>query len=1126
MNKKLSKVLHTGIAAAMMLSMGNFEVFAEETDSKNNGGNETETTSGNTEKISINNDSNTEGKDETVYVITDASGEKQNVIVSDWLKNGSSSDIIKDYTTLKDIVNVKGDETYSTNNDGSISWNAEGNDIYYQGTTDAELPVAVKISYQLDGADISAEDLAGKSGHVTIRFDYENNSTKDVMINGKKTTIKTPFAMVSGLELPNDKFSNIEVENGKVISEGDNAFVIGMAFPGLKESLDLDDDKDLKDKIGDIEIPEYVQIEADVTDFSLEMTMTLASSSFLSDLKVDDDGTLDELKDDMNTLQSSAQELVDGTQTLKDGTGDLVDGAKKLDNGASDLKSGTSELYDGAGKLVDGAGTLKNGTSDLYTGTSKVDDGAGTLKNGTSDLYAGTSKVDDGAGILASGASDLKDGTDALSTGARSLAEGTSTLNSQVPALTNSVAQLQAGATSVATGVKSVNDNLKQIIDRIEVAQGTYPYSLMKGMQAADTGAQALYATLAELQKQYVDASNAIDSTNLDKDKQTQLQTIASSYDVAVLSAQQAEQAVIAAKKALDDADKKTTSETDTSAAAAAVAADDGSEEVTAASAPMMRKTMSLMKEAGVVSDNEDEAAAEKDAQISDLTAQNNTLTSKNKELENSNSDLQNENNTLTAENQTLQDQNSKLQSQNKELSKTNQDLQAQIASLQAELAAAKNQTTTTDTPAQAEDVQQKADTDTSADVIADQAQQEEVAPAAQSDDTNTNVNFLGENAAETDTSTDEQAVAQAYVSGGSVYTMDSDGSNDSGLAAYPTAEYPKTSETGAPAEAYNTAVDAYNAAKQTCVYLANKYKETATASASATNSTKAQLDALNSIFGAVLNGASVTIVDSSDPTKTTTYKPSGNVKSLAESLSALNSGLQEADKGLNKLYNGMQPTDQSAGLVAGAKAVASGLTALNTNAGALAAGVDKLNTGADNVKTGAAQVAAGASRLNDGATSLKSGTSELKSGAKQLDDGASSLKSGTSDLKSGAKKLDDGASDLKSGTSDLKTGAKKLDDGASDLKNGTSDLVDGAVKLDDGAQELLDGMTKFKEEGIDKLADLFGDNLTDVIDRLKEVCDAGAEYSSFAGNDDNGTNTVKFIFKTDAIKSASDSEN
>ncbi|MDY3926307.1 MAG: hypothetical protein SOZ12_03090, partial [Anaerotignum sp.] len=95
--------------------------------------------------------------------------------------------------------------------------------------------------------------------------------------------------------------------------------------------------------------------------------------------------------------------------------------------------------------------------------------------------------------------------------------------------------------------------------------------------------------------------------------------------------------------------------------------------------------------------------------------------------------------------------------------------------------------------------------------------------------------------------------------------------------------------------------------------------------------------------------------------------------------------------------------------------------------------------------------------------------------------------------------------------------GARQLSDGASELNSGVNTLQTGALQLDDGAQELLDGMTKFKEEGIDKLADLFGDNLTDVIDRLKEVCDAGAEYSSFAGNDDNGTNTVKFIFKTDA---------
>lgn len=1082
MNKKLSKVLHTGIAAAMMLSMGNFEVFAEETDSKNNGGNETETTSGNTEKISINNDSNTEGKDETVYVITDASGEKQNVIVSDWLKNGSSSDIIKDYTTLKDIVNVKGDETYSTNNDGSISWNAEGNDIYYQGTTDAELPVAVKISYQLDGADISAEDLAGKSGHVTIRFDYENNSTKDVTINGKKTTIKTPFAMVSGLELPNDKFSNIQVENGKVISEGDNAFVIGMAFPGLKESLDLDDDKDLKDKIGDIEIPDYVQIEADVTDFSLEMTMTLASSSFLSDLKVDDDGTLDELKDDMNTLQSSAQELVDGTQTLKDGTGDLVDGAKKLDNGASDLKSGTSELYDGAGKLDDGAGTLKNGTSDLYTGTSKVDDGAGTLKNGTSNLYAGTSKVDDGAGTLASGASDLKDGADALRTGAGSLAAGTSSLNSQVPALEKGVADLQAGAEGVATGAKKVNDSVAAIT---------------AGMKTVDSGANALYGTLSQLQAQYVDATNTIDSTQINAEYQAKLQTIAASHDLAVTAANQAEQAVLAAQTAMNEAKKK--------------------EQSTEASAKSAKQ--SLMMEGF----DEEGSAAETSSedQLSQLTSEN--------------QNLKKDNTTLEQKNQELANQNAVLQQQNAELKKT-------IKELNDKLAAGNQQAETQETAgedqtaAQSETTEEKADSDQTAsdqnqqgtvshsepaadasdESVEAQNQQEDTPAEIQTTDTNTNVISFGEEEAEAVTETEVQPVNQAYISGGTVYSTGTNAAQ-AGLTPYTAHSYKKVSESDDYSTAYNKAVDAYISAAATCKGLEDAYTVLLAKTSAVTNSTKAQLDALNSVFGAVLNGSTVTIADGN--TKTKEYTPTGSMKSLTE-------GIAKVDQGMNDLYSRMQSSDNSIGLVDGATKVAKGLETLNTSAGALADGAKQLNDGASSVKDGADKVAAGATQLNDGAASLKSGTSELKSGAKQLDDGASSLKSGTSELKSGAKKLDDGVSDLKSGTSDLKTGAKKLDDGASDLKNGTSDLVDGAVKLDDGAQELLDGMTKFKEEGIDQLADLFGDNLTDVVDRLKEVCDAGAEYSSFAGNDDNGTNTVKFIFKTDAIKSASDSEN
>ena len=86
-------------------------------------------------------------KEETVYIFTDASGNQTKVLVSDWLKNSDNESEIKDATTLKDVTNVKGDETYSQGSGDEIIWNSDGNDIYYQGTTDKETPISVKITY-------------------------------------------------------------------------------------------------------------------------------------------------------------------------------------------------------------------------------------------------------------------------------------------------------------------------------------------------------------------------------------------------------------------------------------------------------------------------------------------------------------------------------------------------------------------------------------------------------------------------------------------------------------------------------------------------------------------------------------------------------------------------------------------------------------------------------------------------------------------------------------------------------------------------------------------------------------------------------------------------------------------
>lgn len=187
-----------------------------------------------------------------------------------------------DTSELKDIKNVKGDETFETGSNNNVSWKSEGNDIYYQGTIDKELPVDVKVSYKLDGKSISPKDLKGKSGKVEIQFSYDNKSKQTVNVNGEDVEMYTPFTMVSAMMLSSDEYSNVSVENGKLISDGDKNIVVGVAFPGLANNLNL------KDLDMDIDIPETVTITADVKDATVGTSITMASAELMNEFGLDD----------------------------------------------------------------------------------------------------------------------------------------------------------------------------------------------------------------------------------------------------------------------------------------------------------------------------------------------------------------------------------------------------------------------------------------------------------------------------------------------------------------------------------------------------------------------------------------------------------------------------------------------------------------------------------------------------------------------------------------------------------------------------------------------------------------------------------------------------------------------
>ncbi len=272
---------------------------------------------------------------ETVYVIANADGSAKKVIVSQKYDPDDPNAAQEAQSSLTDAQNVKDDNCW-------------------QGTTDKPLPVTMHITYTLDGKSVSADALAGKSGHVTMRFDYENTQYETKTIAGKSQRIYVPFAVLTGAILDSENFRNVSVTNGKLVDDGDHTVVVGMAFPGLQENLALDTDK--------LEIPSYVEVSADVTDFSIETTLTVVTNSVFNDVDEDklDKDALDELSDDLDKLTDAMEQLMDGSDELFDGLDTLLDKSHELADGVGQLSSGLKKLDANSAQLNEGAKTVFN----------------------------------------------------------------------------------------------------------------------------------------------------------------------------------------------------------------------------------------------------------------------------------------------------------------------------------------------------------------------------------------------------------------------------------------------------------------------------------------------------------------------------------------------------------------------------------------------------------------------------------------------------------------------------------------------------------------------------------------------------------------------------------------------
>lgn len=305
-------------------------------------------------------------KDESVYVNLDSSGKVEKQTVTNWIHTDAGNIDIEDESNLKNIENIKGDEK-PVQDGNKLNWKINGSDLYYKGDTDKNLPLDVNINYYLNDEKIKENELAGKSGKIKIEVEFKNNSFKDVNIKGKNRKVYTPLTTATVVTLPIDKFKDVTINTGTMISEGNNNVIAFAAFPGLRDSLDIEE-KDL-----DINLEDKLVIEGYTDNFELGPIMITATTELpdLSSLEKAD--SLDEIKNSLNKLNDASDELLKGTGALNEG---ILTAKKKLDEGKGGLNNNSlkealgiiksDKQIEKANKLIDDAYFAKNINTDNF----------------------------------------------------------------------------------------------------------------------------------------------------------------------------------------------------------------------------------------------------------------------------------------------------------------------------------------------------------------------------------------------------------------------------------------------------------------------------------------------------------------------------------------------------------------------------------------------------------------------------------------------------------------------------------------------------------------------------------------------------------------------------------------
>ena len=458
------------------------------------------------------NDENPTEKTETVYSVLNSDGSISDTIVSSWLHDEDGINNIKETLNLTDVKNIKSNEKPSKDGN-TYTWNANGNDVYYEGTATKQLPVSVKIRYELDGQEMSAKDMEGKSGHLKLMISFTNNYSQVKNINGKSIVIHPSYLAGGMLNMSTGKFSNVKCESGKIVNDGTNEMLAFANIPGLNETLRSAGLDKVNNQLG---ISDDVTVEADVNDFDLGSIMVGMTNEIDLASELGEIGSVSELTDGIDQLIEADDQLIDGSKQLYDGTTQLKEQAAPLTGSSNQVR-----------QLSSGAIQLNDGVKALQTGLTAYTNGVDTLAAGSQQLYGipqGVSQIQNGvSGNLGQGKTNLLDGATALNEGLKQLEAQVNTLTpTELDTMQTQIQGAMATLAGMQTTITDDSAKLGGLSKSLNTASNAIT-NITQYNEDLKSDVETLKNDVSDLKDQISNKNNEIDKKNNEIKEQIKL---------------------------------------------------------------------------------------------------------------------------------------------------------------------------------------------------------------------------------------------------------------------------------------------------------------------------------------------------------------------------------------------------------------------------------------------------------------------------------------------------------------------------------------------------------------------------------------------------------------------------